>query len=89
MNIGDIELKGRTVLAPMAGVTDFAFRELCRVCGAALTTTEMVSARALCYHDEKSRELLFVPAREKPASVKIFGQEPEVLGAAAASHLDG
>ena len=57
MKIGTVELSGRVVLAPMAGVTDFAFRELCRRCGAALTTTEMVSARALTYGDQKSREL--------------------------------
>ena len=88
MNIGDIELKGRTVLAPMAGVTDFAFWERCRVCGAALTTTEMVSARALCYHDEKSRELLFVPESENPASVQIFGHEPEIMAEAAQIALE-
>ena len=88
MKIGEIELRGRTVLAPMAGVTDFAFRELCRACGAAFTTTEMVSARALCYHDAKSRELLFLSEREYPAAVQIFGHEPEVMAEAAQIALE-
>ena len=83
MKIGEVELSGRAVLAPMAGVTDFAFRELCRNCGAALTTTEMVSARALTYGDQKSRELLFLPKGEMPAAVQIFGHEPEVMAEAA------
>ncbi|MCR5090708.1 MAG: tRNA dihydrouridine synthase DusB [Oscillospiraceae bacterium] len=83
MRIGGTEIPGVAVLAPMAGVTDFAFRELCRSCGAALTTSEMVSARALCYHDEKSRELLWLPEKEHPAAVQIFGHEPEIMAEAA------
>ena len=83
MTIQNVNIPGRAVLAPMAGVTDFAFRELCRSCGAALTTTEMVSARALCYHDEKSRELLYLSEKEKPAAVQIFGHEPEIMAEAA------
>ena len=51
VKIGNVELKGRLTLGPMAGVTDFAFRQVCREQGAALTTTEMVSAKALVYHD--------------------------------------
>lgn len=91
MRIGTVELKGRVVLAPMAGVTDYAFRELCRRCGAALTTTEMVSARALTYGDEKSRELLWLSEEESPAAVQIFGHEPEVMAEAAqmATELSG
>ena len=88
MRIGGTELSGRAVLAPMAGVTDFAFRELCRTCGAAFTTTEMVSARALCYHDAKSRELLFMPENERPAAVQIFGHEPEIMAEAAQIALE-
>ncbi len=83
MRIGSTEIPGVAVLAPMAGVTDFAFRELCRSCGAALTTSEMVSARALCYHDEKSRELLWISPEEHPAAVQIFGHEPEIMAEAA------
>ena len=91
MRIGTVELKGRVVLAPMAGVTDFAFRELCRRCGAAFTTTEMVSARALTYGDLKSRELLWLSEEETPAAVQIFGHEPSVMAEAAqmAAELSG
>ena len=66
VSIGSVALQGRTVLAPMAGVTDFAFRRLCREQGAALTTSEMVSARALVYRDEKTKNLLYAPADEHP-----------------------
>ncbi len=91
MKIGTVTIDGPAVLAPMAGVTDPAFRRLCREQGAALTTTEMVSARALCYRDEKSRQLLYLPEDEHPAAVQIFGHEPEVMGEAAqlAAELSG
>ena len=84
VSIGSVALQGRTVLAPMAGVTDFAFRRLCREQGAALTTSEMVSARALVYRDEKTKNLLYAPADEHPYAVQIFGHEPEIMGEAAA-----
>ncbi|MBQ1362962.1 MAG: tRNA dihydrouridine synthase DusB [Oscillospiraceae bacterium] len=83
MKIGTVELPGVVALAPMAGVTDFAFRRLCRSCGAALTTTEMVSARALAYNDGRSRELLYMPDDEAPAAVQIFGNEPDIMAEAA------
>ena len=91
MKIGTVTVDGQAVLAPMAGVTDPAFRRLCREQGAALTTTEMVSARALCYRDEKSRQLLYLLEDEHPAAVQIFGHEPEVMGEAAqlAAELSG
>ena len=88
MKIGNVELGGIVSLAPMAGVTDFAFRRLCRSCGAALTTTEMVSARALVYHDGRSRELLYMPDDEVPAAVQIFGHEPEIMAEAAQIALE-
>ena len=88
VRIGSVELKGRVVLAPMAGVTDFAFRKLCRDKGAALTVSEMVSARALCYHDAKTKELLYMPPDEHPASVQLFGHEPEILAEAAREALE-
>ena len=87
MKIGTVELPGVVALAPMAGVTDFAFRRLCRSCGAALTTTEMVSARALAYNDGRSRELLYMPDDEAPAAVQIFGHEPDIMGEAPRSPL--
>ena len=83
MNIGTIRLDGRLVLAPMAGVTDIAFRHVCRTLGAALTTTEMVSAKALCYNDKKTAELLRILPEDRPVAVQIFGHEPETMAEAA------
>ena len=83
MKIGDIELRGNLTLAPMAGVTDFAFRRVCRGLGAALTTTEMVSAKALVYKDEKTKSLLYIPEDEHPCAAQIFGHEPDVMAEAA------
>ena len=83
MKIGDIELRGNLTLAPMAGVTDFAFRRVCRALGAALTTTEMVSAKALVYKDEKTKSLLYIPQDEHPCAAQIFGHEPDVMAEAA------
>ena len=83
MNIGGIELSGRLFLAPMAGVTDAAFRHICRTMGAALTTTEMVSAKALCYGDKKTAELLRCLPEDRPTAVQIFGHEPAVMAEAA------
>ena len=83
VKIGDIELCGNLTLAPMAGVTDFAFRRICRALGAALTTTEMVSAKALVYKDEKTKALLYIPEDEHPCAAQIFGHEPDVMAEAA------
>ena len=83
MKIGDIELRGNLTLAPMAGVTDFASRRVCRGLGAALTTTEMVSAKALVYKDEKTKALLYIPEDEHPCAAQIFGHEPDVMAEAA------
>ena len=83
VKIGDIELRGNLTLAPMAGVTDFAFRRVCRNLGAALTTTEMVSAKALVYKDEKTKALLYIPEDEHPCAAQIFGHEPDVMAEAA------
>ena len=75
MNIGRIHVDSRLVLAPMAGVTDLAFRQICRELGAGLTVTEMVSAKALCYQDRKTRSLLRLGPGEHPAGVQIFGSD--------------
>ena len=88
VSIGNINLDGRVTLAPMAGVTDFAFRGVCRRLGAALSTTEMVSARALVYKDEKTRGLLYIPEDEHPCAAQLFGHEPEVLAEAAPLALE-
>ena len=76
MKIGTVEVPSQLVLAPMAGVTDLAFRLICRELGAGLTVTEMVSAKALCYQDKKSRGLLKLSPGEHPASAQIFGSDP-------------
>ena len=68
MRIGTVNIPSQLVLAPMAGVTDLAFRLICRELGAGLTVTEMVSAKALCYQDKKSRGLLKLSDGEHPAS---------------------
>ena len=79
VNIGKVEINGRLALAPMAGVSDVSFRELCRALGAAYSTTEMVSAKALVYKDQKTRSLLQLGEGEHPAAAQIFGSEPEVM----------
>ena len=88
MNIGNVTLGGRLVLAPMAGVTDAAFRHICYELGAAMTTTEMVSARALCYGDKKTKDLLRTVPGDGPLAVQIFGHEPEIMAEAAPLALE-
>ena len=83
MNIGTVTIPGRVTLAPMAGVTDAAFRRLCRQQGAALTCTEMVSARALVYRAKKTEALLWCPPEDHPVAAQIFGHEPEIMAEAA------
>ena len=83
VKIGNVEINGRLTLAPMAGVSDFAFRAVCARLGAALTTTEMVSAKALCYGDKKTRSLLYNDEVCHPFAAQIFGHEPEFMAEAA------
>ena len=83
VKIGDVELDGRLFLAPMAGVTDAAFRLLCRKHGAALCTTEMISSKALMYQDAKTRTLLVRPEGDDPLAVQIFGSDPVCMAEAA------
>lgn len=83
MKIGTLEIQGHAVLAPMAGATDRAFRTMCVDHGAALVTTEMVSAKGLCYGDRKSRELLMLDERERPAAIQLFGDDPDIMAKAA------
>ena len=83
VRIGDVSLDGRLFLAPMAGVTDAAFRLLCRKHGAALCTTEMISSKALMYQDAKTRTLLVRPEGDDPLAVQIFGSDPVCMAEAA------
>ena len=79
MRIGTVEIPGRVVVAPMAGVTDLAYRTICRELGAHYTVTEMVSAKALCYGDKKTPALLKLGEGEHPVAAQIFGSEPEFM----------
>ena len=88
MQIGTVKIDGRLVLAPMAGVTDLAFRRICREHGAALTVTEMVSTKALCYQDRKTPRLLELAPDEHPAAAQIFGHEPETMAEGARIALE-
>lgn len=88
MKIKDIEFDSIAFLAPMAGVADKAFRELCARFGAAYTVTEMVSAKGLTMGDRKSAELLTLGADEKIAGAQIFGDDPEVMAQAAVKCLE-
>ena len=83
MLIGSVNISSRLALAPMAGVTDLAFRQICREAGAGLTYTEMVSSKALCYQDKKSRALLKLGPDEHPCAAQIFGSDPECMAQAA------
>ncbi|MBQ3373712.1 MAG: tRNA dihydrouridine synthase DusB [Oscillospiraceae bacterium] len=87
-DLSSISFCGRFFLAPMAGVTDYAFRKICRELGAAFTVTEMVSAKALVYGDEKTVSLLYIPSEEHPSAVQIFGHEPDVMAEAAVRALE-
>ena len=87
MFIGNVEIKGYAALAPMAGVADRAFRELCRDFGAAYVVTEMVSAKGVSYKSVKSTELMEVSERERPAGVQIFGNEPQTMAEAAVTAM--
>ena len=84
MKIGNVTIDSRLVLAPMAGVTDLAFRQICSEMGAGLTVTEMVSSKALCYQDRKTKGLLKLFDGEHPAAAQIFGSDPVCMAEAAA-----
>ena len=83
MKIGNVDLKSRLALAPLAGITDMAFRQICRGFGAGYCETEMVSAKALSFNDKKSLELMELSADEHPCAIQIFGCEPYIMGEAA------
>ena len=83
MRIGDVELSGHAALAPMAGVADRAFRELCMEFGAGYCVSEMVSSKGIAYNSKKSAELMELSDRERPSAVQLFGTEPETMAQAA------
>ena len=88
MNIGTVTIDSRLALAPMAGVTDVAFRQICAELGAGYTITELISSKALCYHDKKTLSLLQQFPGEHPAAVQIFGSDPVCMAEAAQIALE-
>ena len=83
VRLGQKEIPPRAMLAPMAGVADRAFREICVQWGAVYVVGEMASAKGLTMRGDKTRELLELSPKERPAAVQLFGSEPEVMAAAA------
>ena len=79
MKIKNVEIKNNLFLAPMAGITDKAFRTLCKSFGVGLTYTEMVSVKGLYYNSKNTKDLLDIDKTETPCAVQIFGHEPEVF----------
>lgn len=79
MRIGTVEISHPVALGPMAGVTDLPFRRLCREMGCGLLYTEMVSAKALSYHNKNTEPILETEDGEHPLAVQLFGSEPELL----------
>ena len=88
MKLGNLEITERAALAPLAGVADRAFRELCRGYGAAYTVCEMASAKGISLGDKKSSELLSITPTERPAGSQIFGNSPETMAIAAKKALE-
>ena len=88
MKIGTVDIPSRLALAPMAGVTDAAFRQICAELGASYTITELISSKALCYHDKKTFSLLTQFPGEHPAAVQIFGSDPVCMAEAAQIALE-
>lgn len=83
MKIGNIDFMSKIFLAPLAGITDMAFRQVCRSFGAAYCETEMVSAKALSFSDKKSFELMSIADDEHPCGIQLFGSEPEIIASSA------
>lgn len=79
IRIGNLELKNNCILAPMAGVTDLPFRLLCAKMGAGMVCMEMVSAKAIWYGNRNTEEMLSVNEKERPASLQLFGSDPEIM----------
>ena len=87
MKIGNVEIKEKAVLAPMAGVSDRAFREICTKFGTGYTVTEMVSSNGISFSNRKTLELMTLSDEERPCGIQIFGNCPEVMARAATEAL--
>ncbi|MGD2014402.1 MAG: tRNA dihydrouridine synthase DusB [Desulfobacterales bacterium] len=84
MQIGSLTLSNKTVLAPLAGITNLPFRLLAKAAGCGLVCSEMISANGLVYQSSKTEQMLDTAPEEKPLSVQIFGSDPDILAEAAA-----
>jgi len=83
MKIKDLNIQGKTFLAPLAGITNLPFRVLVKECGCAVVCSEMVSAKGIFYNSEKTLDLLSSKKEEKPLSVQLFGSDPDSMASAA------
>jgi tRNA-dihydrouridine synthase B len=88
MKIGNVQLDNNIFLAPMAGITDMAFRLICKKMGAGLVYSEMVSSRGLYYNDKKTEDLMVIHPDERPIAVQIFGSEPDIMSEIVYSKLN-
>ncbi|MDE7287703.1 MAG: tRNA dihydrouridine synthase DusB [Lachnospiraceae bacterium] len=79
LQIGNVVLENNLILAPMAGVTDLPFRLLCREHGAGLVCMEMISAKAVYFHNKNTKELMEIHPDETPVSLQLFGSDPEII----------
>ena len=79
LKIGSVTLPNRYILAPMAGVSDLAYRMICKDMGAGMVCTEMVSAKAIMYDNRNTLDLLKVEEQERPVSLQLFGSDPEII----------
>lgn len=84
MTIGNITLDNNIILAPMAGVSDLPFRLLCHEQGAGLVCMEMISAKAILYHNRNTESLLEIHPQEGPVSLQLFGSDPAIMADIAA-----
>lgn len=84
MRIGNVDLENNIILAPMAGVTDLPFRLLCKEQGVGMTCTEMISAKAISFHNRNTASLMETSSRERPVSLQLFGADPEIISETAA-----
>jgi len=79
LKIGNLEIKNNVFLAPMAGVTDMAFRSICKEFGVGMIYTEMASSKAIHYGSEKTENIYEILDEERPVGIQIFGHEPEIM----------
>lgn len=83
VSIGNVKVGDKAVLAPMAGVTDRAYREICKMFGAAYVVSEMVSAKGILYNNKNTFDLMTISDNERPCAIQIFGNDPYLMAEAA------